>query len=73
MVFLLAETDQSFAGEYRVVVPDHIGCGLSDKPQEWEYRLAQHIDNCASWSSIWTCKTLYWLYTTGVEQSVWVW
>ena len=36
---------QSFAGEYRVVVPDHIGCGLSDKPQEWEYRLAQHIDN----------------------------
>ena len=36
---------QSFAGEYRVVVPDHIGCGLSDKPQDWDYRLAQHIDN----------------------------
>ena len=35
----------SFAGEYRVVVPDHIGCGLSDKPQAWEYRLEQHIAN----------------------------
>ncbi len=36
------------ASEYRVVVPDHIGCGLSDKPQNWDYRLEQHIDNlCA--------------------------
>jgi haloalkane dehalogenase len=34
-----------FAGRYRVVVPDHIGCGLSDKPQDWDYRLAQHVDN----------------------------
>jgi len=30
---------------HRVVIPDHIGCGLSDKPQEWDYRLAQHISN----------------------------
>ncbi len=30
---------------YRVVVPDHIGCGLSDKPQDWPYRLAGHRDN----------------------------
>jgi haloalkane dehalogenase len=34
-----------YAGRYRVVVPDHIGCGLSDKPQDWDYRLAQHVDN----------------------------
>ncbi len=34
-----------FAGRYRVVVPDHIGCGLSDKPQDWPYRLAGHIGN----------------------------
>ena len=34
-----------FSDKYRVVVPDHIGCGLSDKPQEWGYRLEQHIDN----------------------------
>jgi haloalkane dehalogenase len=31
--------------QYRVVVPDHMGCGLSDKPQHYNYRLAQHIDN----------------------------
>lgn len=39
---------EEFAGVYRVVVPDHIGCGLSDKPQDWTYRLEQHIANlCA--------------------------
>ncbi|HET6882230.1 MAG TPA: alpha/beta fold hydrolase [Pirellulales bacterium] len=31
--------------KYRLIVPDHIGCGLSDKPQQYEYRLAQHIEN----------------------------
>jgi pimeloyl-ACP methyl ester carboxylesterase len=31
--------------KYRVIVPDHIGCGLSDKPQEYTYTLAQHIQN----------------------------
>jgi len=30
---------------YRVIVPDHIGCGLSDKPQDYPYRLSQHIEN----------------------------
>ena len=35
----------AFSEEYRVVVPDHIGCGLSDKPQDWPYRLADHISN----------------------------
>ncbi|MSP55279.1 MAG: alpha/beta fold hydrolase, partial [Myxococcales bacterium] len=30
---------------HRVVVPDHIGCGLSDKPQDWPYRLEGHIAN----------------------------
>jgi len=28
-----------------VIVPDHIGCGLSDKPQDWGYRLSGHIGN----------------------------
>lgn len=32
-------------GKYRCVVPDHIGCGLSDKPQEYDYTLARHIEN----------------------------
>jgi len=31
--------------EFRVVVPDHMGCGLSDKPQVYDYSLARHIDN----------------------------
>ena len=29
----------------RVIVPDHMGCGLSDKPQDYPYRLANHIEN----------------------------
>jgi cis-3-alkyl-4-acyloxetan-2-one decarboxylase len=32
-------------GRYRCVAPDHIGCGLSDKPARYSYRLAQHIEN----------------------------
>ena len=30
---------------YRVIVPDHVGCGLSDKPQDYPYTLEQHIRN----------------------------
>lgn len=30
---------------YRVIVPDHLGCGLSDKPQHYPYHLENHIDN----------------------------
>ncbi|MBU0482337.1 MAG: alpha/beta fold hydrolase [Proteobacteria bacterium] len=30
---------------YRLIVPDHLGCGFSDKPQEYPYRLKDHIDN----------------------------
>jgi len=29
---------------YRLVAPDHLGCGLSDKPRRGTYRLADHID-----------------------------
>lgn len=32
-------------GSHRVIAPDHLGCGLSDKPQDWTYRLGDHIDN----------------------------
>lgn len=34
--------------QFRCVVPDHMGCGLSDKPQEYNYTLSQHIDNLAA-------------------------
>lgn len=30
---------------HRVIVPDHLGCGLSSKPQHYPYRLQNHIDN----------------------------
>ena len=32
-------------GEARCVAVDHIGCGLSDKPQEYPYTLARRIDD----------------------------
>ena len=31
--------------DHRVIALDHIGCGLSDKPQQYNYCLAQHIEN----------------------------
>jgi len=31
--------------QYRVIVPDHLGCGFSDKPQDYPYTLADHIEN----------------------------
>lgn len=34
-----------FSKTHRVIVPDHIGCGFSDKPQDYEYTLQNHIDN----------------------------
>ncbi|MBI2231714.1 MAG: alpha/beta fold hydrolase, partial [Deltaproteobacteria bacterium] len=30
---------------YRVIAPDHMGCGFSDKPQIYDYRLDRHIIN----------------------------
>ena len=30
---------------YRCIAPDHIGCGLSDKPQNYTYTLRQRIDD----------------------------
>ena len=37
----------AFRGRYRVVVPDHIGCGLSDKPGDdrYTYRLASRVED----------------------------
>ncbi|MHA1451064.1 MAG: alpha/beta fold hydrolase [Candidatus Hodarchaeales archaeon] len=31
--------------KFRVIVPDHIGCGMSDKPQDYSYTIEQHIKN----------------------------
>ena len=37
-------------GRFRCIVPDHIGCGLSDKPDDsrYDYRLASRIEDVAT-------------------------
>lgn len=32
-------------GEHRCLAVDHVGCGLSDKPQDYPYTLARHVEN----------------------------
>lgn len=32
-------------GQYRCIAVDHLGCGLSDKPQDWTYRIQDHAAN----------------------------
>lgn len=32
---------------FRCIVPDHVGCGLSDKPANWSYGIRDHTDNVA--------------------------
>ena len=39
---------QEFSATHRCIVPDHIGAGLSDMPDDWTYRLQDHIDNLVS-------------------------
>ncbi len=37
------------ADGFRCLAMDHIGCGLSDKPQKYPYTLDRHIDNLDEW------------------------
>lgn len=37
--------NQLVAAGFRCIVPDHIGCGLSDKPQNYDYTLKRRIDD----------------------------
>lgn len=43
--FLYRRLVKEFSSSHRVLAPDHIGCGLSDKPQEYPYTLATHVQN----------------------------
>jgi len=38
---------EALSAEYRVVVPDHVGCGRSEKPDDsrYEYKLSRRIDD----------------------------
>jgi haloalkane dehalogenase len=45
--FLYRNVVLALRGQYRTVVPDHIGCGFSDKPDDsrYAYRLERRIDD----------------------------
>ncbi|WP_456387274.1 alpha/beta fold hydrolase [Desulfolithobacter sp.] len=43
--YLYRDLVSALAPGYRCIAPDHIGCGLSDKPQDYPYRLSRHIEN----------------------------
>jgi pimeloyl-ACP methyl ester carboxylesterase len=43
--FFYRDVVLALRGRMRCIVPDHIGCGLSDKPQQWDYTLPNHIAN----------------------------
>ena len=46
-------------GEMRCIVPDHLGCGLSDKPQDYDYTLSNHISNLAALIESLELKTVH--------------
>jgi haloalkane dehalogenase len=39
---------KSLSGNFRCIALDHIGCGLSDKPQNYDYCLENHIKNACA-------------------------
>jgi len=43
--FYYRDLVRELSTDHRCVVPDHIGCGLSDKPADWGYRIPDHVDN----------------------------
>jgi cis-3-alkyl-4-acyloxetan-2-one decarboxylase len=43
--FYYRELVKAFRGEHRAIAVDHLGCGLSDKPANFDYCLKSHIDN----------------------------
>ncbi len=45
--FYFRDLVKALSGQYRVIVPDHIGCGLSDKPngKTYGYKLKNRVDD----------------------------
>ena len=45
--FYYRDIVQALSPDYRVLVPDHVGCGLSSRPSDgaFAYTVASHIDN----------------------------
>ena len=48
--FYFRELVKALSKQYWTIVPDHIGCGLSDKPSpaDYDYRLKSRVDNLES-------------------------
>jgi len=48
--FYYREIVKALRPDYRVIVPDHVGCGLSSRPSEkdFTYTLTSHVDNMES-------------------------
>jgi len=45
--FMYRDVVRTLASKFRVIALDHLGCGLSDKPQNFSYLLRDHIENLA--------------------------
>jgi haloalkane dehalogenase len=43
--FYWRELISELRGDFRLIAVDHVGCGLSDKPANYDYRLEQHVAN----------------------------
>lgn len=45
--FLYRDMVKTFRSSYRCIVPDHIGCGLSEKPglESFDFTLNEHVNN----------------------------
>lgn len=46
--YLYRRVIREFSSEYRCIAPDHIGCGMSDKPQWHTGTLEEHVRNLES-------------------------
>ena len=40
---------KTLSSDFRCLALDHLGCGLSDKPQNYVYSLNHHIENATAW------------------------
>ncbi len=43
--YMYRQVVSDFSSHYRVIAMDHLGCGFSDKPQDFAYTLENHIAN----------------------------
>ena len=48
--FFFRNLIKDLSSDHRVIAPDHVGCGKSDKPEdaEYEYRLKRRVDDVES-------------------------